>query len=96
MFHPFCHQEDDDDIDEERRQRRQEGGGFNSISDEIKALNAGIISEPSTVDEVDNRVRCRSCGRLFAPARLEKHMAICQETKRNAANRGALQKGIKL
>ena len=33
--------DEDDDIDEERRTRRQEGERFNSISEEIKALNEG-------------------------------------------------------
>ena len=83
--------EDDDDIDEERRKRRSEGK-FDSISEEIAALNAGIISEPSTVDAVDERVECKFCARKFAPERLERHMVICQETKKNAAYRSAVKK----
>ena len=83
--------EDDDDIDEERRKRRSEGK-FDSISEEIAALNAGIISEPSTVDAVDERVECKFCARKFAPERLEKHTVICKETKKNAAYRSAVKK----
>ena len=79
------------DIDEERRKRRSEGK-FDSISEEIAALNAGIISEPSTVGAVDERVECKFCARKFAPERLEKHMVICKETKKNAAYRSAVKK----
>ena len=83
---------DDDDIDEERRARRQDGERFNSISEEIKALNAGLVKEPSTVKEVDDRVTCGVCGRKFAPERLAKHVEICKESKRNKEYRSNLAK----
>ena len=48
----------DDAEDAARLERRAKAGRFSSISEEISALEAGLISEPSTTKAVDDRVAC--------------------------------------
>ena len=78
----------DDAEDAARLERRAKAGRFSSISEEISALEAGLISEPSTTKAVDDRVACSCCGRKFAPDRLAKHAAVCQKAKKRASDRG--------
>ena len=74
-------------MDLERRSRRQEQR-FASITDEMQALVAGQIAEPSTVLPVDDREPCAHCGRKFAPDRLERHMVVCDQLKWGMERRG--------
>lgn len=78
---------DEGGVDLERREARQTQR-FDSISEEIRALNAGEISEPSTVLEADTRLVCSHCNRKFMPGRLEKHMAVCSKVKQGQEWRG--------
>ena len=72
-----------------RRQERSETR-FNSISEEIKAINEGLIdaSEMSTVQSVDNRQPCPQCNRKFLPDRLHRHVKVCEDLKRGKEWRG--------
>lgn len=72
----------------ERRRRNRDDTRFDSISEEIKALNSGLISEPSTVAEVDTRQPCPQCGRKFLPDRLQRHVKVCEDLKRGKEWRG--------
>ena len=80
---------DEEEAEEMERRRRERGESrFDSISEELKALNSGLISEPSTVHEVDNRKPCPHCGRKFMPDRLQRHVKVCEDLKRGKEWRG--------
>ena len=68
--------DDDEAAEMERRRTERKEMRFNSISEEIKAVNSGLISadEISTVTQVDNREACPQCGRKFLPDRLKRHV----------------------
>ena len=72
----------------ERRRLARTESRFDSISEEIKALNSGLISEPSTVAPVDTRQPCPNCGRKFLPDRLGRHVKVCEDLKRGKEWRG--------
>jgi len=74
----------------EMHRRRQERGEsrFDSISEELKALNAGLISEPSAGPAEDNRQPCPNCGRKFLADRLQRHVKVCEDLKRGKEWRG--------
>ena len=78
---------EDDEEEEERRIAQRGGQRFDSISEEIKALNSGLIeeSELSTAPTVDNRAGCPHCGRKFVPARLERHVKVCEDLQLSAS-----------
>ena len=71
-----------------RRRLARSESRFGSISEEIKALNSGLISEPSTVLSVDTRQPCPNCGRKFLPERLQRHFKVCEDMKRSKEWRG--------
>lgn len=66
----------------------EDAPSFRSISEEIKALNSGLIAEPSTTKSVDNREPCKHCGRKFLPDRLSRHVRVCEDLKRGQEWRG--------
>ena len=76
-----------DEEDEARRERRQ-SQRFDSISQEIKAYEAGLIDKLSTVEDVDTRKECMHCGRLFKADRLAKHMTVCAKMMQGQETRG--------
>ena len=80
--------DDEEAAEMERRRRDRSESRFDSISEELKALNSGLISEPSTVAEVDNRQPCPQCGRKFLPDRLQRHVKVCEDLKRGKEWRG--------
>lgn len=80
--------DDEEAAEMERRRAERKEQRFDSISQEIKALNSGQISEPSTVLEVDNRQGCHMCGRKFLPDRLKRHVKVCEDMKRGQEWRG--------
>ena len=80
--------DDDEAAEMERRRAERKEQRFDSISQEIKALNAGLVSEPSTVLEVDTREPCPQCGRKFLPDRLKRHVKVCEDMKRGQEWRG--------
>jgi hypothetical protein len=73
-----------------RRRNAREEIRFYSISEELKAINAGLIdpSEISTVSAVDTRQACQHCGRKFLPDRLGRHIKVCEDLKRGKEWRG--------
>ena len=81
---PRSERSEEDEAQREEDERRLEKGRerFGSISEEIKALESGLISEPSTVAEDDNRKPCQHCGRKFLPERLARHVKVCEDLKR--------------
>lgn len=76
----------------EMARRRAERGEkrFNSISDELKAINSGELDpmQASTVAKVDTRQPCAHCGRKFLPERLGRHIKVCEDLKRGKEWRG--------
>ena len=72
----------------ERRRAERKESRFNSISEELKAINSGQISEPMPAPEVDNRQPCPNCGRKFLPDRLKRHVKVCEDMKRGQEWRG--------
>uniref|UniRef100_A0A7S3AYD2 C2HC/C3H-type domain-containing protein n=1 Tax=Haptolina ericina TaxID=156174 RepID=A0A7S3AYD2_9EUKA len=79
---------EDEDAEEERRRAARAEKRFDSISEEIKAINAGEVAEPSTVDEVDSREPCPRCGRKFKPDRLARHITVCKALHYGQESRG--------
>jgi len=80
----------DEEAEMERRRLERGETRFNSISEELKAINAGVIdaSEASTVAAVDTRQPCAHCGRKFLPERLGRHIKVCEDLKRGKEWRG--------
>ena len=78
----------DEEEEERRRAERIANGRFDSISEEIRALNSGVIDEPSTVEETDTREPCPRCGRKFRPDRLGKHIGVCKALQEGKEARG--------
>jgi len=74
----------------ERRRAARDETRFNSISDELRAINQGIIdpNEASTVAPIDTRQPCAHCGRKFLPERLGRHIKVCEDLKRGKEWRG--------
>ena len=63
-------------------------GRFDSISEELAAINSGVIDGPSTVDQTDTREPCPRCGRKFRPDRLGKHIGVCKALQEGKEARG--------
>ena len=84
---------DEEEAAEMSRRRRERGETrFDSISEEIKALNSGLISEPTAAPTVDNRQPCPQCGRKFLPDRLQRHVKVCEDLKRGKEWRGTVRR----
>ena len=78
----------EEEEEEERRRAARAEKRFDSISQEIKALNSGEIDQPSTVEESDSREPCPRCGRKFKLDRLQKHISVCKAAREGQESRG--------